>query len=114
MISRQILLAGAKFDGISVNLTRNFKKSYKGHIEDTKGHYNSPKIKGEKDERFCSNSRNYGYRSRALGLSNGSGGFVLTENKNVKIKNLRTSISAISRPSSKSNFSHSLRIKKLS
>ena len=79
LIARQILLAGTKFDEISVNFKRNFKKSYKGHIEDTKGHYNSPKNKGEKDERFCSNSRNYGYRSRALGLSNGSGGFVLTE-----------------------------------
>ena len=48
LIARQILLAGAKFDGISVNRKRNFKKSYKGHIEDTKGHYNSPKIKEKK------------------------------------------------------------------
>ena len=48
LIVRQILVAGAKFDEKSINLTRNFKKSYKGHIEDTKGNYNSPKIKEKK------------------------------------------------------------------
>ena len=44
----------------------------KRHIEETKGHYNSPKIE-EKKIKICRNSRNYGYLSHALELFNGIG-----------------------------------------